>query len=202
MTHAEPLPSRSWMSAVIALAAASLAVVGSGCSASHADADTTTATVLRVVDGDTVDVVDDTRGRLRIRVLGIDSPEATRRATVLHAGVRRPASSLGPPSQGSGWPSSPIRPKTPTIATAECSPTSISQGDGTFRLRPRALERPAPTSTATTQRSAHLRSKPPKVKPAKPGADCGGHRATDTPSPSPSNRLSKSGIRAAATALS
>jgi micrococcal nuclease len=28
-----------------------------------------------VVDGDTVDVVDDSRGRLRIRVLGIDSPE-------------------------------------------------------------------------------------------------------------------------------
>jgi micrococcal nuclease len=32
--------------------------------------------VLSIVDGDTVDVVDDTRGRLRIRVLGIDSPEA------------------------------------------------------------------------------------------------------------------------------
>ncbi|WP_238994836.1 thermonuclease family protein [Mycolicibacterium chubuense] len=27
------------------------------------------------MDGDTVDVVDDTRGRLRIRVLGIDTPE-------------------------------------------------------------------------------------------------------------------------------
>lgn len=35
----------------------------------------TTATVLRVVDGDTIDVRDDTRGRLRVRVLGIDSPE-------------------------------------------------------------------------------------------------------------------------------
>lgn len=34
-----------------------------------------TATVLRAVDGDTVDVRDDVRGRLRIRVLGIDSPE-------------------------------------------------------------------------------------------------------------------------------
>lgn len=36
---------------------------------------TPTATVLRAVDGDTIDVRDDTRGRLRIRVLGIDSPE-------------------------------------------------------------------------------------------------------------------------------
>ena len=60
---------------MIALAASSLALVGSACSPSHADPDTTTATVLRVVDGDTVDVVDDTRGRLRIRVIGIDSPE-------------------------------------------------------------------------------------------------------------------------------
>ena len=34
----------------------------------RADTDTM-ATVLRVVDGDTVDVVDDSRGRLRIRVL-------------------------------------------------------------------------------------------------------------------------------------
>lgn len=38
----------------------------------------TTATVLRVVDGDTLDVSDDTRGRLRIRVLGIDTPEVHR----------------------------------------------------------------------------------------------------------------------------
>lgn len=75
MTHAEaPLLSR-YRIAVIALAASSMALVGSGCSSSHADADTTTATVLRVVDGDTVDVVDDSRGRLRIRVIGIDSPE-------------------------------------------------------------------------------------------------------------------------------
>lgn len=34
-----------------------------------------TATVLRAVDGDTLDVRDDTRGRLRVRLLGIDSPE-------------------------------------------------------------------------------------------------------------------------------
>jgi micrococcal nuclease len=34
-----------------------------------------TSLVLRVVDGDTVDVVDDVRGRLRIRLLGIDTPE-------------------------------------------------------------------------------------------------------------------------------
>lgn len=40
-----------------------------------ADAVVTTAEVLRVVDGDTIDIRDDVRGRLRIRVLGIDTPE-------------------------------------------------------------------------------------------------------------------------------
>lgn len=41
----------------------------------RADPVATTALVLKVVDGDTVDVVDDVRGRLRIRLLGIDTPE-------------------------------------------------------------------------------------------------------------------------------
>ena len=40
-----------------------------------ADPGNVTATVLRVVDGDTIDIRDDVRGRLRIRVLGIDTPE-------------------------------------------------------------------------------------------------------------------------------
>ena len=62
------------------LAAAGLTVTA--CSASigpiavsRADDPDLTATVLRVVDGDTVDVVDDSRGRLRIRLIGVDSPE-------------------------------------------------------------------------------------------------------------------------------
>src|ERR1700742_2736407 len=41
----------------------------------RADSVTTTATVLRVVDGDTIDIRDDVRGRLRVRLLGIDTPE-------------------------------------------------------------------------------------------------------------------------------
>ena len=44
------------------------------CSAT-AEAVVTTADVLRVVDGDTIDIRDDIRGRLRVRVLGIDTPE-------------------------------------------------------------------------------------------------------------------------------
>lgn len=41
----------------------------------RADPVATTALVLKVVDGDTVDIDDDVRGRLRVRLLGIDTPE-------------------------------------------------------------------------------------------------------------------------------
>lgn len=47
--------------------------------AARADPLLTTALVLKVVDGDTVDIVDDIRGRLRIRLLGIDTPETKKR---------------------------------------------------------------------------------------------------------------------------
>ena len=49
--------------------------------------------MLKVVDGDTVDIFDDVRGRLRIRVLGIDTPETKSPATPSAAGVWRQASS-------------------------------------------------------------------------------------------------------------
>ena len=58
------------------LAVAHVAICSTlGVPAAHADPVATTATVLKVVDGDTVDIVDDVRGRLRIRLLGIDTPE-------------------------------------------------------------------------------------------------------------------------------
>jgi micrococcal nuclease len=40
-----------------------------------ADPVAATAIVLKVVDGDTIDIRDDVRGRLRVRLLGIDTPE-------------------------------------------------------------------------------------------------------------------------------
>jgi len=63
-----------------AVVAVILAAQLSGCSTlagtrAHADPVATTAAVLKVVDDDTVDIVDDVRGRLRIRLLGIDTPE-------------------------------------------------------------------------------------------------------------------------------
>ena len=76
MTHTAAAPSAGRTAAALAAAASSITLIASACTPSHADSDiATTATVLRVVDGDTVNVVDDTRGRLRIRIIGVDSPE-------------------------------------------------------------------------------------------------------------------------------
>jgi micrococcal nuclease len=41
----------------------------------RADDIVTTALVVKIVDGDTIDIRDDVRGRLRVRLLGIDTPE-------------------------------------------------------------------------------------------------------------------------------
>ncbi len=59
---------------VSAIAAASTALLLSAPTVG-ADPIAATALVLRVVDGDTIDIRDDNRGRLRVRVLGIDTPE-------------------------------------------------------------------------------------------------------------------------------
>lgn len=56
------------------------AAILTGCGpVSHAEPVSTNATVLRAVDGDTLDVSSDSRGRLRIRVVGLDTPETVRR---------------------------------------------------------------------------------------------------------------------------
>lgn len=67
-------------SAVVLLVLATI-TIGLPAAAAQADPVTTTAEVLRVVDGDTVDIRDDVRGRLRIRVLGIDTPETKKPGT-------------------------------------------------------------------------------------------------------------------------
>jgi endonuclease YncB( thermonuclease family) len=65
--------------ALLALAAAGLAAASLVSPvAARADTVTTTAEVLRVVDGDTIDIRDDNRGRLRVQVLGIDTPETVK----------------------------------------------------------------------------------------------------------------------------
>jgi micrococcal nuclease len=65
--------STTGLGAVVVVLAGLLA--GPPVTPARADSVVTTATVLKVVDGDTIDIRDDVRGRLRIRVLGIDTPE-------------------------------------------------------------------------------------------------------------------------------
>ncbi len=60
---------------LIAALAVTLLLLAAPVGTPRADPVPATAVVLKVVDGDTIDVRDDVRGRLRIRVLGIDTPE-------------------------------------------------------------------------------------------------------------------------------
>lgn len=76
------LSAQRFRAAAILVTVATLIAFVSGCApltppAAEA-APAPTSTVLRVLDGDTLDVRDDNRGRLRVRVLGIDTPEVHR----------------------------------------------------------------------------------------------------------------------------
>lgn len=59
----------------VATAAAVIMTPTLSSASAWAQPDDTTAIVLKVADGDTIDIRDDNRGRLRVRVLGIDTPE-------------------------------------------------------------------------------------------------------------------------------
>lgn len=79
----KPVGTLRFRMAVLLVTVACMLIALSGCAqlappAAEAAPAPTTATVLRVVDGDTIDVRDDTRGRLRVRMLGIDTPEVHR----------------------------------------------------------------------------------------------------------------------------
>ena len=68
---------RSWCAGAVFVVALSCSACAPALPSATADpvSVVTTADVLKVVDGDTIDVHDDVRGRVRIRVLGIDTPE-------------------------------------------------------------------------------------------------------------------------------
>lgn len=84
----------------------------------------------------------------------------------------------------------------PQVQLTAPSPTWSDLAGGTFRWRPPAPGRPRPTSTTTARRPVPRRSRLRNVKPAKPAEDCGGHPATGTPSPFPSNSATNNGTRA------
>lgn len=71
---------RTHLATALTVAATAAAAIPAAACAAPVDAAPAAALVLRVVDGDTVDVFDDVRGRLRVRVrvLGLDTPETKR----------------------------------------------------------------------------------------------------------------------------
>jgi micrococcal nuclease len=66
--------TRSFVAILASAAAVSCALLTTSPTV-RAEPVSTTAVVLKVVDGDTIDIRDDNRGRLRVRLLGIDTPE-------------------------------------------------------------------------------------------------------------------------------
>ncbi|MFA4085184.1 hypothetical protein ONA92_26180 [Mycobacteroides salmoniphilum] len=72
--------SQSVLRGASAVLLTATALVTVGCQPSRADpaaTNATNATVLRVVDGDTIAVNSDQRGRLKVRIIGLDTPETT-----------------------------------------------------------------------------------------------------------------------------
>ncbi|GLP81027.1 hypothetical protein TUM20984_24470 [Mycobacterium antarcticum] len=147
-----------------ALTAAVLGSTNTACSASHANPDitrtTTTAAVLRIVDGDTVDVVEDTRGRLRIRVLGIDTPETKKPGgTAWRVGAHKQANSRTTPLPANVSPSSPTPLKTSTTApwaNSTSRATGLLRGSDPRRRGPGLHLRTLPRGTRTAEAEARL----------------------------------------------
>jgi hypothetical protein len=115
----------------------------------YADPVSTTAVVLKIVDDDTADIRDNVRGRLRIRLLGIDTPETkkpprfftmvfsgTGRALVhrhrrLPGGTRREAEPVGCAQDIAGLNANVFRaahPTQPTAARWRRAPHSLTNG--------------------------------------------------------------------------
>jgi hypothetical protein len=124
---------------------------------SRAAAEATTALVLKVVDGDTVDIVDDVRGRLRIRLLGIDTPETKKPGYTVGCWVPRHRSSRSRPCSGSASRSSPTRRKGCTTGTAGHWPTSTRRTAGTIRWKRREQARRCITSWVVDPAERHVR---------------------------------------------
>jgi len=76
-----------------------------------ADPVAATAIVLKVVDGDTVDIRDDVRRRLRIRLLGIDTPETKKPSFTVGCWGPGGSAFANPRCVGSASRSSPTRRK-------------------------------------------------------------------------------------------
>ena len=88
-----------------------------------ADPVAVTATVLKVVDGDTIDIRADVRGRLRVRLLGIATPETKKPGYTVGCWGPEATQFAKDTSSGNGSPSSTTPHKECTTGTGAHSPT-------------------------------------------------------------------------------
>jgi hypothetical protein len=149
------------------VSALSVLLWGGGVSAAAAAAPGETAgTVSRVVDGDTVHVTDGRGSRIKVRVLGIDTPETVDR--------RKPVQCWGP--EATRFATTTLLHKKVTLvtdptrphgtATTGCWSTCTCPTDPTTPYSPRGPGLPAPTSSTTSPWPSTQRSPPPRHRPA------------------------------------
>jgi micrococcal nuclease len=137
-----------------AVCAAALVAIGACFGATPtatADSVPVTATVLKVVDGDTIDIRDDNRGRLRVRLLGIDTPETKKPGYTV--GCWGPEATEFAKSnlvdQRVAVVTDPSQDRTTDLAAPW--PTSSGRTGGITPSRPPALVQPIHTSTGADQ---------------------------------------------------
>lgn len=167
--------------AVCAAALVAIAVSASPPTAT-ADPASVTATVLKVVDGDTIDIRDDVRGRLRVRVLGIDTPETHKPGYTV--GCWGPEASDFAESTLLGQRVALITDLTQDLHDRfgrARSHTWFGEMAGTIRSRRLARARPTRMSTGADLLPVTTRLQRQRKKPKTLFADCGVHRAMATP---------------------
>jgi micrococcal nuclease len=170
--------------AVCAVAMVVIAVSASPPTAT-ADPAPVTATVLKVVDGDTIDIRDDVRGRLRVRVLGIDTPETKRPGYTV--GCWGPQATDFAESTLLGQRVALVTDPRKTCTTDTVEPWLIwaSPVAGTTPPRRLAPEWRTPTCTPVIPLRAMLLSQRRSKRRGTPIAACGVRRATATQKLSP-----------------
>jgi hypothetical protein len=149
-----------------------------GATRAHADPVATTATVLKVVDGDTIDIRADVRGRLRVRLLRIDTPETKKPGfTVRCCG---PEASLFAKDTLLGQRVALIPDLTPTGTTDTGGhwPTSTRPMAGTTPSKPRGQVRRTRTCITAILLRAQTRSRRPNRKRRQRAVDFGDHRVS------------------------
>jgi hypothetical protein len=172
----EPMRTLIQVFVVCSVAAASTCLVSSPPMV-RADLIATTALVLKVVDGDTIDIRDDNRGRLRVRLLGIDTPETKKPNYTVGCWGPEATEFAKSTMLGQRVALVPDPTQDMTDRYGRHWPTWTRLTGGTIRSKPLELARPTPTSITATLPRGLTRSQQPNKRRRPAGGGCGDRRA-------------------------